>query len=83
MDCFEKAQIIVEFAEKFSSEGKFKDFFTYNDLGVPLATSFVNDLIELKRGGINVIDETYAGICELFDGDEEIDYENLEDLMSN
>ena len=46
----EKAEIIFEFINEYRSDKDFDDFFSYNDLGVPMAVMIVNDLVILNEG---------------------------------
>ena len=78
----EKAEIIFEFINEYSKDEAFEDFFSYNNLGVPMAVMIVNDLVILNEGGVKVIDETWESLCEnLNDADAEYDYESLNELI--
>jgi len=78
----EKAEIIFEFINEYRPDEAFENFFSYNDLGVPMAVMIVNDLVILNEGGVQVIDETWESLCEnLNDADMEYDYENLNELI--
>ncbi len=78
----EKAEIIFEFINDYREDEAFQDFFSYNDLGVPLAVMIVNDLVILNEGGVDVINETWESLCEnLNDADVEYDYESLNELI--
>ena len=62
MDLKTKAQIIVDFAYRFtdSDNEDFQDFLNYNDLGIPLAVAIINDLCEINDKGMKVFEETYT-----------------------
>jgi hypothetical protein len=78
----EKAEIIFEFINDYRDDEAFQDFFSYNDLGVPLAVMIVNDLVILNEGGVSVLNETWESLCEsLNDADVEYDYESLNELI--
>jgi len=78
----EKAEIIFEFINNYSIDEAFKDFFDYNNLGVPMAVMIVNDLVILNEGGVQVLDETWESLCEnLNDADADYDYESLNELI--
>ena len=82
LDTREKAEIIFEFINDYSSDEAFEDFFSYNNLGVPMAVMIVNDLIILNEGGVLVLDETWESLCEnLNNADPEYDYESLDELI--
>jgi hypothetical protein len=82
LDTRAKAEIIFEFINDYRSDEVFEDFFSYNDLGVPMAVMIVNDLVILNEGGIQVLDETWESLCSnLNDADVEYDYESLDELI--
>jgi len=82
LDIREKAEIIFEFINDYRGDEAFEDFFSYNDLGVPLAVMIVNDLVILNEGGVEVIDETWKNLCEnLNEANPEYDYESLNELI--
>ena len=82
LDTREKAEIIFEFINDYRGDEAFEDFFSYNDLGVPMAVMIVNDLVILNEGGVQVLDETWESLCEnLNDADPEYDYESLDELI--
>jgi hypothetical protein len=77
-----KAEIIFEFINEYSYQEVFEDFFTYNDLGVPMAVMIVNELIEINEKGQEVFDETWLSLCEeLNDADPNYDYESLAEML--
>ena len=77
----DKAQIIVEFTQRFFSDFEYGDFFDYNDLGTPLAIAITQDMADLTESGREILEETWTNLCELFDADETSNYEQIEDLM--
>jgi hypothetical protein len=78
----EKAEIIFEFTSEYASDEAFEEFFSYNNLGVPMAIMIVNDLVILNEGGVRVLDETWESLCEnLNDADVDYDYEDLGELI--
>ena len=81
MELIDKANILVEFIQDYSNDNDYDDFFIYNDLGLPIAICYVNNLIDFKNDGEELINETYKELCDLFNADENEDYESLEDLI--
>jgi hypothetical protein len=82
LDTRAKAEIIFEFINDYRGDEAFEDFFSYNDLGVPMAVMIVNDLVILNEGGVEVIDETWESLCSnLNDADVNYDYESLDELI--
>ena len=43
-----KAKILVEFLKRKADKEIYDDFFTFNDLGLPLAVVIANDLCDLN-----------------------------------
>ena len=81
MDLLQKSQMIIEFTEQYLNDEEFADFFLYNDLGVPTAVCYANEMVSLKPKGEELINETYKELCDLFGADYEEDYEDLKDLI--
>ena len=82
LDTRAKAEIIFEFINDYRGDEAFEDFFSYNDLGVPMAVMIVNDLVILNEGGVDVINETWESLCSnLNDADVDYDYEDLDQLI--
>jgi hypothetical protein len=78
----QKAEIIFDFINKYRSDEAFDEFFSYNDLGVPMAVMIVNELVTLTEKGLQVINETWEDLCENLNyADPEYDYESLEELI--
>jgi hypothetical protein len=79
-----KAQIIIEFVEMKAENEEFDDFFSYNDLGIPLAVAVYNDLCELNQRGIDVLEETYLLLLtELRVDDMNKEYEDLDEILED
>ena len=55
MELKTKAQIICDFVSENSNEPMAKDFFDYNDLGIPLALSVVSNLCVLTDDGKQIL----------------------------
>lgn len=84
MDLKTKAQIIVEFVEVEAENDMFEGFFSYNDLGIPLAVSLVNDLCQLNDKGIEALEETYTMLLvELKVPDIYKEYTDLDEIVED
>lgn len=84
MELKTKAQIIVEFVEMKAENEEFDDFFSYNDLGIPLAVAVSNDLCELNKRGIDILEETYLLLLtELRVDDVNSEYEDLDEIIED
>jgi hypothetical protein len=76
-----KAGIISDFTYSNIANAKYKDFFDYHDLGIPLAISFYSDLCILAPQGIAVLNETYESLCELCDIDPNDEFETIDEFF--
>ena len=83
MDNRTKAEILVQFTQDNLNDELYEDFFDYNDLGIPMAISVMQDLVILTDEGENHLDETWKELCQLFGADPNGEYENIDDLMGN
>lgn len=76
-----KAAILAKLWTDFKNDPNFEDFFTYNDLGLPLAYALDNDIIVANDRTHAFIDETFelllAGL-EL----EDTGFETLNDVLT-
>lgn len=81
MDILKRSRIILEFTDEMREDLDFEDFFEYHDLGVPMAIALVNEFISLTETGIEVVNETYEDICNIYGANVKEDYETLEDLI--
>ena len=82
MNTLTKCQFIEEFAKRSIEAGVYKDFITYNDLGIPLAVCVVSDLVDIKNDAKTIVDETYSLMCELLEVDPDKEYADFDDFMS-
>lgn len=80
MEIKTKAQIICDFVSENSDEPLAKDFFEYNDLGIPLALSVVSNLCILTDDGKQILNETYDNVCNEMEVPNDIEYEDIGDM---
>lgn len=82
MDLKQKSKLIAEFVVEYNGEEEYEDFFSYNDLGVPLAVSIANNLVDkLTEEGAKIIEETWTYLCTELEIDPSMEYEGIEDLL--
>lgn len=83
MDIDNKIQAIVEFSTSLMSleTGLHDDFFTYNDLGIPLAISVNADLCTLNDEGVKIIDDTFIQLCKEMEIDPDRDYKDYDEML--
>lgn len=86
MEVKDKAKIIEEFlrdeelVEQFLEED-IDAFFSYNDLGIPIAQGLTYNLVSLTDEGTKVVNETWFNFCMLLEIDPNQNYETLEDCL--
>jgi len=79
-----KAEIIMDFVQQKADTGDFDDFFSYNDLGIPLAVAVKAGLCELNTEGNVVLQETFVNLLtELGIEDLDKEYKNLEEVLED
>jgi hypothetical protein len=79
-----KSHVITQFVDEFAEEKEYKDFFEYNNLGIPLAVSFSNMLIkEFTEEGTKIVEETWRYLCNMLIVDPDKDYEDIEDMIDD
>jgi hypothetical protein len=83
MEIKDKAILLVEFIQANFTNPKFNEFFDYNDLGLPLAVAFENDLCTLNDRGTEVLNETYDLMLEEYGADKDKTYETLDDIIED
>ena len=75
-----KVAILADLWISYSGDETFKDFFAYNDLGLPLAYALDNEIILANERTISFIDETFALFLAGLEL-EDTGFESLNDLL--
>lgn len=77
-----RCEILSELWLNYKEDPNFTDFLAYNDLGLPLAYSFAEGIVETTELGIRFVNETFdlllAGL-----GLEDEGFENLDDILGD
>ena len=82
MQLIDKATIIVDFWEFYSSKPAWKNFFEYHDMGVPYSIGITNgDILSLGPHGEQIIQETWQDLCRSAGVDVDGDYANIGDFV--
>jgi hypothetical protein len=82
MNTLTKCEFIENFSRICIEEKVYPDFVTYNDLGIPLSIAVVAEIADLKNHGKDIIDETFALMCELLELDPNVEYADFDDFMA-
>lgn len=75
-----KAGILAELWMNYRDDESLSDFVEYNDLGLPLAYSFHNDMITLTEQAEMYIDETYHLLVFSL-GVDDREYASLDEML--
>lgn len=76
-----KCELLTQMYDKYNRTEHLADLFAMNNLGFPLAWSYANGLVNLEQGGIDVIEETWEAVLELF-GLTDTGFTNLSEIYS-
>jgi hypothetical protein len=81
MDITTKIKIIQHFDARYGDIFEHKDFFEYNDLGVPLAMLVNAGLAKLDGRGMEVINDTYNRLCDELKIDKNKNFNSVNDFF--
>ena len=81
MDNSKKAEILVQFTQDYFNSGEYDEFFDYNDLGIPMSIALDQEMIILTNKGEELLQETWKGLCLLFEANPDEEYESIDDLI--
>ena len=75
-----KCEILSQLWMEFRNDENFADFIEYNDLGLPLAYAFANEIADPKNNAVDFINETFDVLLGALDV-EDTGYNNLDELL--
>lgn len=75
-----KADILSELWLGYKSDPNFEDFFSYNDLGLPLAYAVANGIVKPTEMSNRFIDETFALLLASLEVEDE-GFSDLDDIF--
>jgi hypothetical protein len=81
MNTESKIEIIVEFIHRYFGDKRFKTFFDYNNMGIPLSLAVDKNLCSLNPEGIKIINQTYENLCFELDIDSNISFDSIEEFF--
>lgn len=76
-----KANILADLWMNFRDDENFKDFFEYNDLGLPLAYAVSSGIVKTTEKASKFITETFDLLLATMDIEEDEGYESLDDIL--
>lgn len=75
-----KANILSELWLGYKTDENFEDFFSYNDLGLPLAYAINNGIVKATEVSDRFINETFALLLASLEVEDE-GFEDLDDVF--
>jgi hypothetical protein len=75
-----KADILSELWLGYKNDQNFEDFFSYNDLGLPLAYAISNGIVKATETSNRFIDETFSLLLASLEIEDE-GYDGLDDIF--
>lgn len=75
-----KANILSELWLGYKTDENFEDFFSYNDLGLPLAYAINNGIVKATEVSNRFINETFALLLASLEVEDE-GFEDLDDVF--
>lgn len=77
-----KCAILSELWMDYRQDEQFKDFFEYNDLGLPLAYAVYTDMVQPKDLSIKMISETFDVLLSGLGFEDDEGFETLDDVLN-
>lgn len=76
-----KASILAEIWMEYRFEKEFKDFVSYNDIGLPLAFLVSENLVDPSPLAKSMLEESFDLLLAALKKDQDTGYESLDDLL--
>ena len=76
----DRCYILGQFFVEYKAVESFSDFFSYNDLGLPLAYLIASNIVEATPKAQQIVNETFDMLLAAFDV-EDSGYETLDDII--
>lgn len=76
-----RTDILADVWMNHRNDETLSEFIEYSDLGLPLAYSIANDIVETTPNAENFINETFEGLLEVFGVEEDAGYDDLKELL--
>ena len=77
-----KCEILADLWLNHRGDSNLEDFIEYNDIGLPLAYAFAEDLAKPTALAEKYIQETYALLCEALELPDDVEWDSLETMFS-
>lgn len=77
-----QCEILSELWSEHRTDNRFTDFFNTHTLGLVLAFSIDNKIVNTTNTAQKFINETFAAFCDELTLDDEDDYDDLSQMLS-
>ena len=78
---FRKCEILGELWLNYRNDEQFQDFIEYNDLGLPLAYAFANEIAKETELAERYVNESYELLAEALGVSGTEPFDSLEDML--
>lgn len=75
-----RTDILADFYIEYKGDSQFDDFFSYNDLGLPLSYALSTGMVKGTDIANNFINETFDLLLEVLGITEDTGFETLDDI---
>lgn len=76
-----RCDILSDLWIEYKEEPQFRDFVSYNDLGLPLAFLVSEDLVTPNDKAIMMVNETFVLLLRSLEIEEDAGFDSLDDLL--
>jgi hypothetical protein len=76
-----KANILADFYIEYKGSEQFADFFSYNDLGLPIAYAISSGIVGNTKLAEGFINETFELLLEVLGVGDDTGFDTLDDIL--
>ena len=76
-----RVMILADLWMNYRLDDEFKDFFEYNDLGLPLSYAIANNIVEKTATAETMINETFELLLSALEEPDDMGFDSLDDLL--
>lgn len=73
--------ILADLWMNYRLDDEFKDFFEYNDLGLPLSYAIANNIVEKTPTAETMVNETFELLLSALEEPDDMGFDSLDDLL--
>ena len=73
--------ILADLWMNYRLDDEFKDFFEYNDLGLPLSYAIANNIVEKTATAETMVNETFELLLSALEEPDDMGFDSLDDLL--